>query len=158
MTRDDSSLSSQELALYTYSESKLVNKHATLSLQRRGTAWTVGVRFPSKERDVSLVLSIQTTSGAHPTWELGMFPPIGGGEEATEEGSWQCYYKPIPCVFMIQFNSVVPSTPRFPKWLLPFRFCIKSPSLPRVLHSPSFSFSLINHLWRGMQIMGHTIM
>jgi hypothetical protein len=35
-------------------------------VQRRPTGWVAGIRFPTGERDYSLLHSVQTGSGAHP--------------------------------------------------------------------------------------------
>jgi hypothetical protein len=50
---------------------------------KNSTGWTPGVRFPARQRDFSLLFSVQTGSGAHPaSYSMGTGGSFPGGNVA----------------------------------------------------------------------------
>jgi hypothetical protein len=73
----------------------LYNHYSSCMLIGIATGWTAGVRFPAGARDISLLHSFQTGSGAHPaSYPMGTGSCFSGGKAA---GAWSWPLTSIKC-------------------------------------------------------------
>jgi hypothetical protein len=82
------------------------------SVQRRATDWTTGVRFPTVVRDFSLLDSVQTDFGAHPSsYPMG----TGGFFPGVKRPGCEADHSP-PSSAEIKNGECIPPLPHASSW------------------------------------------